>query len=119
MATLTKKEQAVLDILSSKLGKPFTADQIAAELWEGDDRPEHWRHGLLFTLRILAAKTEAGRIKVVRTTKLGRGHEAKYTAERATERATEPGDKLRQKDGSKAKRRGGQKGTSLKFAAVV
>lgn len=101
MAKLTKKEQAVLDVLTSRIGKTFTADQIAAELWEDDDRPEHWRHGLLFTLRILSAKTEFARVRVVRTTKLGRGHCAGYAAERAKNKTTP------------------QKGTSLKSLAVV
>lgn len=84
MSKLTRKEQAIFEAMSADMDKEWTPEDIARAVY-GRSKPESWRHGLLATMRTLILKTDHSRIRIVRTTPLGRGHAALFRATKVPE----------------------------------
>lgn len=62
-----------------ELGREATLDDLASAIWPAKLAVD-WRQELATKMRVLVAKTQLMPIKVVRTSGLGRGNKALYSA---------------------------------------
>lgn len=84
MAKLTTKEQAIFEAMCTQLERDWSAEEIGDALY-GKNKPKTWRHTLLASMRILEIKTAHSKIRVRKTSALGRGHQAIFRASRSKE----------------------------------
>ncbi len=74
---LSRREQLIIEIMKSS-PRSWTLEDLAAHLYQGEERPPEWRSSVKATMRTLALKTLYARERVVRISDLGRGRTAKY-----------------------------------------
>ncbi len=83
---LSKHQQMVVDALVEKEGQELTADELHALLREKFPSQYPARDSLPQIIRWAIAKTLGDEIRVVRTSKLGRGYIGRYAAVRKGEK---------------------------------
>lgn len=59
--------------------RPLSLEEIADAIYEGRERPEHWRSSASAIMRYLRMKTNSDKRRVVRTSGLGAGVKGEYT----------------------------------------
>lgn len=82
---LSKREQAVIDLLLEGRKSEWTVEEIG-DAFFGKTRPPRWRTQIAEVMRWVCAKTQSSEMRVERASPLGRGRKAVYRVVRGEQK---------------------------------
>lgn len=78
---LGKRDLFIIEEMSKDPDKVWDIQSIGEFLYRGKTRPTYWQNSVSVTMRVLALKTRFAKVRITRSSGLGRGNKASYRIE--------------------------------------